>query len=70
MWKNIVEPGRLQMTIQRMRSSCWIPKATVIYSEYVILFGFSTATTVSRTRLNVMLLFYTHIASLGNFKLC
>jgi hypothetical protein len=27
MWKNIVEPGRPQMTIWRMRIACWIPKA-------------------------------------------
>jgi hypothetical protein len=28
------------MTIQRMRFSCWIPRATVTYSEYVIIFAF------------------------------
>ena len=28
MWKNIVEPDRPQMTIWRMRTACWIPKAT------------------------------------------
>jgi hypothetical protein len=28
MWKNIVERGRPQMTIWRMRIACWIPKAT------------------------------------------
>ena len=28
MWKNIVQPGRPQITIWRMRSACWIPKAT------------------------------------------
>jgi len=28
MWKNIVEWGRSQMTIWRMRIACWIPKAT------------------------------------------
>ena len=37
MWKNIVEPGRPQMTIWRMRIACWIPKATNTHSEYVIL---------------------------------
>jgi len=26
--KNIVQPGRPQMTIWRMRIVCWIPKAT------------------------------------------
>ena len=28
MWKNIVERGRPQMAIWRMRVACWIPKAT------------------------------------------
>jgi len=28
MWENIVERGRPQMTIWRMRIACWIPKAT------------------------------------------
>ena len=27
-WKNIVEPGRPQMTVWFMRIVCWIPKAT------------------------------------------
>jgi len=37
MWKNIVESDRPQMTIWRMRIACWIPKATEIHSQYVIL---------------------------------
>jgi hypothetical protein len=37
MWKNIVEPNRPQMTIWRMRITCWIAKATDTYSEWVIL---------------------------------
>jgi len=28
MWKNVVERGRTQVTIWRMRIECWIPKAT------------------------------------------
>ena len=36
MWKNIVHPGRPQMTIWRMRIICWIRKATNTHSEYVI----------------------------------
>ena len=41
MWKkNILEPGRPQMTIWRMRIACWIPKATDTHSEYVILTAF------------------------------
>jgi hypothetical protein len=37
MWKNTVEPNRLQMTIWRMRIACWIPKATNTHSDYVML---------------------------------
>jgi len=40
MWKNIVQPDRLQMTIWRMRIACWIPKATDTHLEYVILIAF------------------------------
>jgi len=40
MWKNIVEPGKLQMTIRRMRLACLIPKATDTHSEYAILVAF------------------------------
>jgi hypothetical protein len=28
MWKGVVEQGRPQMTISRMRIECWVPKAT------------------------------------------
>ena len=34
-WKNIVERGKPQMTIGRMRVACWIPKATNIHSPVV-----------------------------------
>jgi len=40
MLKNIVEPGRPQMTVWRMRSARRIPKATHAHSEYVILIAF------------------------------
>jgi hypothetical protein len=40
MWENIVEPRRPQMTIWRMRTACWIPKATNTLSQYVILIAF------------------------------
>jgi len=59
MWKNIVAPDRPQMAIWRMRIACFIPDATDIHSEYVILIAFfvcfSTATRVTRTRLHVTL---------------
>ena len=35
-WQNIVEPGRPEMTIRRIRIACWIPKATNTHSEYII----------------------------------
>jgi hypothetical protein len=40
MWKNIEQPGRLQMTLWRMRIACWITKATNTHSQYVILIAF------------------------------
>ena len=35
MWKTIVEPDRLQMTIWRMHITCWIPKTKYTLSEYI-----------------------------------
>ena len=40
MWKNLVERGRQQVTIWRMRIAFWIPKATNTHSQYVILIAF------------------------------
>jgi hypothetical protein len=39
-WKNTVQPDRPQMTIWRMRITCWITKATNTHSDYVILIAF------------------------------
>jgi hypothetical protein len=36
-WKNVVEPGRPQMTIWRMRIASYILETTNTLSEYVIL---------------------------------
>jgi len=36
MWKNVVERGRPQMAIWRMRIACWMPKATNTRSGCVI----------------------------------
>jgi len=55
----VVERGRPQVTIWRMRIACWIPHATGTHSEYVILIALSTL--VTRTRLNVAL--YVHSLS-------
>jgi len=40
MWKYVEEPDRPQMTIWRIRSACWMPKAANTHSEYVILIVF------------------------------
>ena len=40
MWENIVEPGRPNFKIRRMRIACWIPKTTNTHSEYVIILPF------------------------------
>ena len=53
MWNNLVERGRPQMTIWRMRIACWIPKATNTHTECVTLIAFPTTTTIARKRLNV-----------------
>jgi hypothetical protein len=39
-WKNIVHPDRPQMTICRMCTACWIPKATNTRPTYVIFIAF------------------------------
>jgi hypothetical protein len=39
-WKNILEPGRPQMTIRCIRIVCWVPKATSRHSVYVIFIAF------------------------------
>ena len=38
---NVVEPGRVQTKIWRMRVECWLSKATNTLSEYVIRISFS-----------------------------
>jgi len=40
MWKTIVEAGRPQMTIWRMRIARWTPNATDTHSEYVVIIIF------------------------------
>jgi len=55
MWGNIVEPDSPQVTIWHLRIACWVPKATntlAICNTYCL----STATMVSRTRLNATLI--------------
>jgi len=40
MWENIVERGRPQMSIWRMRIAYWITKATDTHKEYTIITAF------------------------------
>ena len=49
MWKNVVESGRPQMTIWRLRIACWITRATDTF-RLCNTYGFSTATMVARMR--------------------
>jgi len=66
MWKNIVERGRPQMTIWRMRISCWITKATHTHT----LTTHNSANVAAITRLSITLyvrcqscLFLLHVLS-------
>jgi hypothetical protein len=64
MCKNVIERGRPQMTIWRMRIACWIPKATHTHThththtntEYVILIAFPLQQCFARMRLSVTLI--------------
>jgi len=49
-WKNTVEPDRLQMTIWCMHIACWI-----LNTQNMSYFCFSTETVVISVHLNVML---------------
>jgi hypothetical protein len=40
MWKNVVEPDRPQMVIQRIRFACWITKATKTHSGQLLHISF------------------------------
>ena len=40
MWKNMIERGRPQMTMRRMRDASCVPKATNTHSQYVIYVAF------------------------------
>jgi hypothetical protein len=61
MWKYTVQPVRPQMTMWRMHSTCWIPKAYKHTFRICNTYCFSTATMGTRIRFNVTL--YTHCLS-------
>ena len=59
MWQHMVDRGRQQVTIWRMRIACWIPKATDTHSEYVTLIPFPLKQWL---RERASLIHYTYIA--------
>ena len=63
-WKNILQPDRLQITIWRMRIACWIPKATNTHSDYVTLIALPLQ---QWSHERASMLRYTHTACLVNF---
>ena len=69
MWKNIVQRGRLQMTILRMRIACWILKATHTHTHtrYVILFAFPLLQWLHE---RASMLRCTYFACLVLFRMC
>ena len=65
-WKNIVEPGRPQMTIGHMQVACWIRKATNTL-RICNTYCFSTATMVAQ---RASMLYYLYTACLADVLLC
>jgi len=61
MWKNIVEPGRQQMTVWGKRIPCSIPKVKNTHSEYAIPIAFPLQQWLHE---RTSLLRYMHIACL------
>ena len=59
----MVQQGRPQMAIRRMRTARWIPKVTNRHSEYVILTAFPLQQLLHEL---ASVLGYTYIASLVN----
>jgi len=66
MWENIVERGRPEVTIRRIRIAFLIPKATYTRSERVILIDFPRQ---HGLRERASMLHYTHIVFLVFFFL-
>ena len=66
-WKNTVEPGRLYVTIWRMRFACWVTKARNTHSEYVILTTFPLQ---QRLQEHASVLHYTYTPCLVVLNIC
>jgi hypothetical protein len=65
MWKNILEPGKLQMKTRGMRLACCIPKASNAQSEYVMRIAFTLKQCLHERS---SMLLYSYFASLLIFK--
>jgi len=61
MWKNTAVPERPQMTTQRMRIACLIPKATKTHSEYVIIIIFRLPQWYVTRTLSILLLYVINV---------
>jgi len=62
----MAEPRKSQMTIWRMRITCWITKATDTHSEYVIRIAFQLQ---SWLRERASLLRYTSVCQLHTLQI-
>jgi hypothetical protein len=59
--------GRDANKTRRVRFACWVTEATYTHLEYLML-GFSTATMVTRTRINIMFIRTLPVVCLLNFS--
>ena len=69
-WNNVEKYNKViqaQMKILRMRIACWIPKATNMLSEYVILVAFQLQQWLNK---HTSMLRYTYVDCLVSFERC
>jgi hypothetical protein len=68
-WKDMVQPGRLQMKITRcMCIACCISKATNTHHQYVVLIALQRQQRQQRLHERVSILRYTYIASRALYR--
>jgi hypothetical protein len=63
-WKNVVEQGRPQMTIWRLRIACWITKAK---STLIIFYTYCFSMAIVDTRTRLIITLYVHCLSCVTF---
>ena len=66
-WAYIVQPGKPQMTVWRMRITCWIPKSTNPHLVYVMLIALALQQELHE---RASMLRYSYIACLFRFSVC